>query len=237
MAYPTITAVMVTLGRMPLVLESYKCFQNQTYPKKKLLIVNDGNPEEHNSLCKLATKDKRITVVHVGGERRTLGELRNISIEHAPSDLSIQWDDDDWYGPDRMMLQWKGMKTGKAVMLTEQLHYFRDTNEVAWTTAENGIEGTILFDRRCGLRYPAATRGEDTVLKYELIKMNLLELVGGGICYCRTYHGSNTWEREHHDRRILKLGKKKSQVNHKLLVEAAQTYKWKQGWKVLYGLL
>ena len=56
---PTITAVMVTLGRMKLVRESYNYFKNQTYPAKKLLIVTDGQKKEHDALKALATVDPR----------------------------------------------------------------------------------------------------------------------------------------------------------------------------------
>src|ERR1700753_2069997 len=104
--YPTITAVMVTKGRLSLVRESYACFKQQTYPSKKMLIVTDGNKKEHEALKKLVKTDKDLTIMHVDG-KRTLGELRNLSIEYAPSDLTIQWDDDDWYGPTRIMNQFK----------------------------------------------------------------------------------------------------------------------------------
>ena len=232
MKYPTITAVMVTLGRMKLVKESYSHFKNQTYPSKKMLIVTDGKEKEHEALKAMVRKDKSLMVLHVE-ERKTLGELRNISIEYAPSDLSIQWDDDDWYGPTRIMEQFRGLKDNQAVMLTEQLHYFRDTKQVGWTIDNTGIEGTLLLDRRCGLHYPAERRGEDTVLKKALRSRNILGLVNGGTCYCRTYHGNNTWDREHHVQRIRESGKKK--INKEKLDEAAKLYSWGKTWKPLYG--
>lgn len=231
MACPTITALMVTLGRTELVKESYKYFREQTYPAKKLLVVTDGEDREHEFLKSLARLDKNVTVLHVGGPRKILGELRNLSIKYSPSDLSIQWDDDDWYGPTRIMDQFKGLGTGQAVMLQEQLHYFRDTNQVAWTVDSSGVEGTLLLDRRCGLKYPLEKRGEDTVLKKALQVSNLLNLVPGGTCYCRTYHGNNTWDREHHVRRVQEIGKK--QLDKEKLLEAAKFYNWKKGWKII----
>ncbi len=231
MGYPLITAVMVTYNRLPFVKESYECFKKQTYPAKKILILSDGDEKEQDELKSLTKQDKRILVMHLKG-KKTLGELRNMSIDYAPSNLSIQWDDDDWYGPTRMMEQWEGLEKGKsAVMLKEQLHYFRDTGEVAWVVDKSGIEGTLLLDRRCKLRYPAKRRGEDTQLKHELIEADLLSLAKGGICYCRTYHGRNTWEKDHHIKRIKKLGK--TQDNTEQIKKAAQYYPWKTSWKFL----
>jgi len=234
MKYPTITAVMVTLGRMKLVNESYHCFKNQTYPAKKILIVIDGNEEQHNVFKLMARKDKEVIILHLKN-RKTLGELRNISIDYAPSDLSIQWDDDDKYSPTRIMDQFKGLKDSQAVMLKEQLHYFRDTKQVGWTVDQDGIEGTILLNRKCGVYYPAKCRGEDTVLKKELQSKNILNLVTGGICYCRTYHGDNTWYREHHIKRIHEIGKTEKEINQTKLNEAAKLYGWPNGWKPIYG--
>lgn len=232
---PTITAVMVTLGKTEFVCKSYSYFNQQTYPSKKLLIVTDGSPEEHRALQDIAKKDRRVSVLHVGdgGYKMTLGELRNLSIEHATSDLTIQWDDDDWYGPTRIMEQWQGLGSAKAVMLMEQLHYFRDTGEVAWTVDPTGIQGTLLLDRRCGLRYPPQRRGEDTVLKDKLSALKLLNLVEGGTCYCRTYHGNNTWGRKHHTNRCKNFSKNKDQVNKELLSKTAKFYNWREDWKLI----
>lgn len=234
MKYPTITAVMVTLGRIDLVRQSYNHFKRQTYPNKKMLIVTDGGLPEHNALKKMVKVDPDLIILHVG-EKKTLGELRNLSVEYAPSDLSIQWDDDDWYGPTRIMEQYKGLKDHKAIMIREQLHYFKDTNEVGWTVDRYGIQGTLLFDRRCGLTYPAERRGEDSVLKKALQLKGYLGLVQGGICYCRTYHGGNTWDRGHHIERIKMMGKSEANMDMKKMKEAAKLYKWPKGWKPLFG--
>lgn len=235
--YPPITAIMVTLGRGDMVAESYRCFQKQTYPDKKLLIVTDCVDDSYEMLKDLARHDKSVTVLHTGVEKKTLGELRNVGLDYA-TDLSIQWDDDDWYAPNRIMLQWEKMAENpeaKAVMLTEQLHYFRDTGQVGWTVDSRGIEGTILFDKNCGLKYPSSRRGEDTVLKQDLIRRNMLVLANGGICYCRTYHGSNTWERDHHVRRIRSLGKTQKQMDMSKMREAAELYGWRKDWTPIYG--
>lgn len=235
MKCPTITALMITKNRLPFVADSYRDFQQQTYPAKKLLIVTDGDEKEHTYLKAMARKDKNLTIIHLNGAARTLGELRNIAIEQASSDLSIQWDDDDRYGPTRMTEQWEGLQGQQAALLTEQLHYFKDTAEVAWVVDPTGIEGTLLLDRRCGLRYPRHRRGEDTVLKRALRDHDRLQLVQGGVCYCRVYHGGNTWDHAHHVERVKKLGKTKAQLDLQQLAKVAISYEWKPTWKPIYG--
>jgi hypothetical protein len=42
---PLITAIMVTKGDINLINQSYGCFQRQTYPNKKLLIITDCQDE------------------------------------------------------------------------------------------------------------------------------------------------------------------------------------------------
>lgn len=232
--YPMITALMVTTGRIPLVKQSYKYFKKQDYPNKHLLIVNDGDVKEHEALKKIMGEDREVSVLH-SARKRKLGELRNLALEYSPSDLTIQWDDDDWYGPTRISEQYKGHHDGEypAVVLKEQLHYFCDTNEVAWVSDPNGIEGTLFLDRRAGKFYPPASKGEDTVLKKELKLQNMLHIVEGGTCYCRTFHGSNTWDRDHHIERIRVMGKKR--IDMEALKKAARIYRWPKGWKPLFG--
>jgi glycosyltransferase involved in cell wall biosynthesis len=224
--YPPITAVMVTIGRRELISESYRCFLNQTYPNKKLLIVPD--PAGYEMVARLPETDPWVSVLKIDS-KLTVGACRNLGLQHSTTDLTIQWDDDDWYAPERMMTQWRALRQSKAVMLIEQLHYFRDTAQVAWTVDPTGIEGTVLLDRRCGVQYPDQQKGEDTVLKHELIRRGLLTLIPGGTLYCRTYHGSNSWERSHHIRRVQFLGKsglKKFQEGYKM-------YPWRDDWTPL----
>jgi glycosyltransferase involved in cell wall biosynthesis len=219
---PLITAIMVTKGDIDLINQSYSCFQDQTYPNKRLLIITDCQDE-------FVIKDKEVDILCVS-RGRTLGELRNIGLEKA-SKLSIQWDDDDWYSPDRMQIQYNALKKAKAVLLTEQLHYFRDTNEVSWVYDSTGIQGTLLLDKTCNVWYPSEPKGEDTVLKNKLVKLKAINLVAGGICYCRTYHGDNTWSRKHHINRIKNF--KKRDVNMAELKKAAKIYKWKKDWTLI----
>ena len=174
---PTITAIMITRGRIDLVRQSYLGFKQQTYPKKKLLIVTDGR--EKADVKNLARTDKDVMILHANGNGKTLGQLRNLVLKYA-SDLSIQWDDDDWYGPTRMLHQWQGMENGKsAVMLTDQLHYFETPARWAGLWIQPGSRDHFIRQAMSS-SYPAWKRGEDTALKADLRRQNFLALISGG---------------------------------------------------------
>jgi len=234
MMSPEITALLLTRDRLEMTRVSYLMFTKQTYPNKKLLILSDGEPDEIAALNEY-TSDARVTLLTTASGK-TLGELRNIAVSHA-SDLSIQWDSDDWYGTDRMQVKYDALGDKAAVLLLEQLHYIADTNEVGWVIDPSGIEGTVLLDRRCGFQYPHISIREDTALKLQLQQLELINVVPGGICYCRVFHGKNTWDRQHHLNRISRRGKTASQLelDWDQLEHAARIYGWPAGWKVVGG--
>src|SRR5258708_27122440 len=117
MTFPTITALMITKGDPNLVFQSYGCFDRQTYPNKKLLIVTNG--WENQEFKDLTKQDRRVAVLHTDDRSKTLGELRNLSLTYA-THLSLQFDDDDLCDPSRMFLQYQALGKAKATMLTEQ---------------------------------------------------------------------------------------------------------------------
>lgn len=229
MQSPDVTALMITTGRLELVAQSVADYQRQTYGTRAMVIVTDGPESVVTGLLQLAEADPSIRVVRFAGGG-SLGELRNVGLDAAPSDWTIQWDDDDWYHPDRLAHQVAGIKPGKsAVLLQEQLHYRRDTGEFAWIRKPVGIDGTILYDRRYPLRYPALRRSEDTALVAELRRHDQIALVPGGIHYCRTYHGANAWGAAHHVTRMRNLSMSADEVRARWaeVVAASRVYPWR----------
>jgi glycosyltransferase involved in cell wall biosynthesis len=89
----------------------------QTYRPRELLIINDG--EERVGLEADNIREIRIEKV----TERTLGDLRNLALELAYGEWVIQWDDDDWYAPDRIERQMRAMRPGVAVFLGDIIHY------------------------------------------------------------------------------------------------------------------
>jgi glycosyltransferase involved in cell wall biosynthesis len=134
-----------------------------------------------------------------------LGALRNISIEKATGDLLCQWDDDDFYHPDRLQIQSSLFEKSNciATTLATQFFWFCDREELYIRRGgKEGIHGSIMFRNHLGLLYDSnMAKGEDT----KLIQTLLLQGATSIHCiednpqlFVRTYHGLNTWEFEHH---------------------------------------
>jgi len=202
-------------GRLDYARESFRCYVNQTYPKKELIIVTDSSQEYKDQLTAMTIGHKDVRLVFLKG-KYTLGALRNISLNLCDGEVFVQWDDDDFNMPDRLMIQYTALsKTDKrASYLGDQLHYYFPTQQLFW---ENWWEYSSNFDVRYGLipgtlmayregfaaRYPSAGKhaksGEDSVLSDVLhFKDHITLLKNNGHMQVYSYHGKNVWDIEHH---------------------------------------
>jgi len=76
----------------------------QTYPNKELIIIDDGQEDYAPILADVPAGELRyIKLDPAPGQ--VLGTLRNRSLEEATGDFKAQWDDDDWYHPERIERQ------------------------------------------------------------------------------------------------------------------------------------
>src|SRR5882762_9182892 len=102
---PLVSCLCVTKNKLYQLKRAVNCFYGQSYARKELVIVYEGNKTEASKWIS-HLKDPKIKVVHVSViPKLSLGELRNISIAHAKGEYFCQWDDDDWYHRDRVKIQ------------------------------------------------------------------------------------------------------------------------------------
>lgn len=216
---PKISCLLVTAaGRLERLRLSYRCYLNQTWPNRELVIVNDGPFEYQREISELVRGRDDVRCVFLQGQQYTLGALRNISIDLCYGDVFVQWDDDDFCAPDRLAIQFAYLlKMGaKVCFLTDQLHYYFATRQLYWTNwwlhhsgehkRYGHIPGTIMAWRKdFGYRYPAAgdhcRAGEDSVMTHDMClempdKIALLQELGYMHMY--SFHGKNVWDVEHH---------------------------------------
>lgn len=209
-----VSAVMIT-GKTPAherwARVAVRCFLEQTWPdqNRELLIVNDGSyrlcdgSEPTDSTGRPLVRE--LVLPHGG---TTLGELRNIGIEQAWGDAIIQWDDDDWHGPQRIELQAAPLVENEktvATFLRRQLRYSFPMNRAKIHTWDR-IHGTIMH-RKTAIRYPSQRRAEDSVfLDRHILAFGLRSLVTVDVpkdeCdryYIRFHHSDeeNTWPARH----------------------------------------
>lgn len=197
---------MVTANRKNLARRAVQCFIDQTYPNKELVIVDDGE-EDYSSILADVPVDQ---VKYIKLEKEpdfVLGKLRNKSLEFATGEYLIQWDDDDWYHPDRIAIQAEALNKGyDACCLSSALMHL-DTEEFMdhpyVGILPEGIPGSIMHRVSETIRYPETKRAEDTVYLHEWMKKRYIKLDDSyNYLFLRAFHGSNTWEQEHFVRRI-----------------------------------
>ena len=217
---PLISCLMVTAnGRFEYLKRSVQCYIDQIYPNKELVIVNEGSQEYQNQIIQYVQILNRVDIrTEFLNNQYTLGSLRNISIALANGEIFVQWDDDDFNAPNRLITQYSFLYRHPKVQvcyLSDQFHYYFHTNELYWEDwgkyLSHGnikymlIPGTIMaYKKDLPARYPSSgtkcRTGEDTVFSNQLLRLgvNVKVLSGYGNLQVYSFHGKNVFDLEHH---------------------------------------
>ncbi len=199
---PLVSCLMPTVDRPEFVAQAIRCFQRQDYPRRELIVVDDGaQPVAH-----LAAGQPGVRYIRLK-RRQSCGAKRNVACEAAQGEILMQWDDDDWSGPSRIRLQVEPLICGLAdvTALTDTLVFdLRAWQVWRWTPQEfqrlffRGVHcGTLAFRRDIWQRlsrYPDAWRGSDLGFIQPAVERGAKLLgvpAGDEFVYFR--HGGNTW--------------------------------------------
>jgi glycosyltransferase involved in cell wall biosynthesis len=201
-----VSCLMVTRNRVDLARRAIDCFAAQRWPNRELVVLDDGDQDYSAMIEPFTAAGHRIRYERI--ERREgvlLGALRNRSIELADGDWCMQWDDDEWYHPDRIGVQMDARRRGSAVALKWTLMHLQSTDlgTLAFR-ADSGVAtpGTVLHRRDAG-RYPNLSRNEDGVFLQQLRRTGLVVLgPEQSYLFVRCFHGTNTWDERHFVRRL-----------------------------------
>lgn len=87
---------MPTRGREGWARDAVRMFQEQTYPNKEIVIVDDLMQRS------FITGIQGPNVIYMTAPRLTVGEKRNLAISRASGAIVMHWDSDDKYRADRM---------------------------------------------------------------------------------------------------------------------------------------
>lgn len=198
---PRISCLMVTKDRLNLVKTAVECFQRQTYPNKELVIVCDSPDGVKEYIEEI--NDRRIVLQQLRPKKRTLGDLRNFSIDCSSGELITQWDDDDWYHPSRLSVQYQHLKTknADACLLSQWLMVWPEAGKFSISRSRHdGWEGTMLAKKNIVPRYSNLRKFEDTEMMkrlFETAKVVILDDPHYYFLYLYLVHGRNTWDEEH----------------------------------------
>jgi glycosyltransferase involved in cell wall biosynthesis len=197
---------MVTRGRPHLARRAVHCFTQQSWPNRELVIVDDGVVDYSSMLEPFVAEGANIRYHRIAHRPDTLlGGLRNIAMDLAAGDWCVQWDDDEWYGFDRIAVQMAHRGASVAVALRWTLMSIDSPRYGRLDfRADAGIAtpGTVLY-RTDALRYPNLRRGEDSAALRGLQRSGL-EVLGAewSHLFVRCFHGRNTWDEAHFLRRL-----------------------------------
>lgn len=195
--FPLISCLCITKNEEKLVNLSIDCFRKQIYPNKELIIVYEDNNSYIENIIK-NNQDKNIKYFKIDSNpKKTLGELRNISIESSNGEYIAQWDDDDWHNPIRLWEQYYTLKKyNKNGSILRKWLVYDERNNLLYERERTdliGWEGSLLF-KKSEIKdlYQNLTRGEDTgfVQKIE----NQIQPIFNPELYIYRVHYNNTWD-------------------------------------------
>jgi glycosyltransferase involved in cell wall biosynthesis len=206
---------MVTKSRLSLMKRAVKCFADQSYPRKELIVVPDDNQSYHEEIERHVEEAgvEHVRVVPTGSGF-SLGALRNLSMDAAAGEIICQWDDDDRYLPDRLMCQVGELfRAGcRACFLSDNLQLLAPDGTLFWVNwADDGrarneyhvFPPSVMLFKDTKFRYPesghTAFVGEDLALAADLFRNVPVASLGGmGCLYLYEFHSRNTLPKEHH---------------------------------------
>lgn len=182
------------------------CFESQSYPCLEMIIVWEEDDMQTELFLRQIEPGGRYKLckVPVNPIKKSLGELRNLSIQRAEGEYVCQWDDDDWYDPERLSIQMARLKSsGKPACILSRWIIFDAVTGKSYLSKRRLWEGSILCHKEFMQEnsYPVLSKGEDTPVIQSLFDRQLLEVMDDEPeIYIYVCHGSNTWEREHFER-------------------------------------
>ena len=201
---------MATKGRVDKVARSIRCYAKQRYPNKELIILSQGTPEENAKISEMSHLiEAPITL--------SLGAMRNALIELSTGELICQWDDDDLYDSERLMTQYKAIRSEDAIasLYTQFIKYFETTGDMYWIDwsqehnySHRFLCGSIMFFKHLfyehnNLLYPEiglqSDVEEDLNILEKLMIKGKIAGVSQGYQYIYSYHGGNTYNLAHHE--------------------------------------
>ena len=191
---PLVSAIMPTANRRPFVGRAIEYFHRQDYPKKELIVVDDGT----DAIDDLIPKDETIVYLRLA-PRRTVGAKRNLACERARGEMVIHWDDDDWHSSHRMAYQVESLlKTQRDVCGINNLLFYDQTKGQAWhyiypANQQFWLSGSTLCYRKAfwaSHRFPEIDVGEDARFVWSGSR-NQMAVLPDSMFHVGIIHGQN----------------------------------------------
>jgi hypothetical protein len=202
---PLVSCIMPTFNRRRFVAQAVRNIRRQDYPAIELVVVDDGSEPVVDLLDELPTT----TYLRLD-RRQTIGHKRNLACDAAAGQILIQWDDDDWYGPQRVSRQVAEIVAGNADATGIGVNLLLDVPSMQiWSTRERqaadpifgpveSLAGGTTAVRKDIWRdvngYPDSSNGEDIGFLQRVTDAGgrILAISNQG-SYVYVRHGRNSW--------------------------------------------
>jgi glycosyltransferase involved in cell wall biosynthesis len=199
---PLVSCIMPTANRRAFVALALEHFRAQDYRPAELIVVDSGD-DAVADLCAGAAGVRYVRAARGA----SIGSQRNMACVEATGEIIVHWDDDDWYGPQRLRRQVEPIASGRAdVTGLESRYVWNLTDGSFWTLSEElhrrmfvgNVHGGTLAYRRAllgrGLRYDDISLAEDAALLTRMIGSGArLERVANEGAFVYVRHGRNAW--------------------------------------------
>jgi glycosyltransferase involved in cell wall biosynthesis len=182
--------------------KAIRCFLNQTYPNKELIVLYEDDDKETASFISKMPPSENIKVINTPRSPDIkLGQLRNMAIQAAAGTYICQWDDDDWYHASRLQYQYQQVAaTSYAGCIMMVWVIFDSTTDKAYISNYRPWEGSLFCTKEIllNVKYDNSSAGEETpVIEYLLSRKLLHTIADVPWLYIYNFHGSNTWAHDH----------------------------------------
>jgi glycosyltransferase involved in cell wall biosynthesis len=199
---PLASCIMPTRNRRPFVPQAVEYFARQTYPSRELIVVDDGEDAVGDLVRNVASvRYVRLDQPH------SIGAKRNIAVHLARGTIIVHWDDDDWYGCDRLRHQveplWRGsahvsgLKTGYLLDLLEGRYWMCRPDLHARMFYADLHGGTIAYLKSLWgrvARFPDSSLAEDAAFLRALAGRASIVSLPNADAFVYVRHGGNAWE-------------------------------------------
>jgi glycosyltransferase involved in cell wall biosynthesis len=164
---PQVSVILATRDRPRFLRLALACYRHQTYPRRELIVIDDGDafPADPDGV---AAGGGRLIRVEPG---TPLGTKLNLGLEAARGRLCQKMDDDDWYAPRfletmvrSVLASWRVVCRPTLAFLRPFLFFDLARWEVRRSTDFHAPGSTFLFgpDDWEGRRFRAVRRNDDT---------------------------------------------------------------------------
>lgn len=195
---PKISCLMVTRDRPELARLAVRCFADQIYPNRELVVIDDGHQTDLRPVLEEAGLEPAKLRYVKAPPGLSLGELRNLSVAEASGDYVCTWDDDDLHDPLRLALQY-GVLHQSGAQASFLLRLVIWWPRQGWLAASSRSlwENTMLCEKAVLPAYPPLPRGEDTPVVREIRASRRVAAIDEPRLYGYVVHGANTWGVSH----------------------------------------